>query len=191
MSGLDSLNSPPGDTLEILLTQWSNGDNAAGERVLALAYSELRRVAAVHFRYERTGHTLQPTAIVNEVFLKLLRGRRVQWQNRAHFFKVFARQVRRLLVDHARRRKAQKRQNTNVGLELANGRRRPQYEDLLTIDQLLQELEHLDERAAHVVEMRVFGGLKDAEIAAALDISTATAKRDWSFARAWLLSRLK
>jgi RNA polymerase sigma factor (TIGR02999 family) len=191
MGRLEMLKIPLSESLETLLTQWSDGDNAAGERALALAYSELRRVAAAHFRYERPGHTLQPTAIVNEVFLKLLLGRPVQWQNRAHFFKVFSRQVRRLLVDHARRRRAQKRRNTNVGLKLAQGKRGPQYEDLLTVDRLLQELEQLDERAAHVVEMRVFGGLKDAEIAAALDISIATAKRDWSFARAWLLSRLK
>jgi RNA polymerase sigma factor (TIGR02999 family) len=190
---LETLNTTAGESLETLLALWSEGDNAAGERALSLAYAELRRVAAMHFRHERPGHTLQPTAVVHEVFLKLSNGKPVQWQNRAHFFKVFSRQVRLLLVDHARRRKALKRRNTNIVLELIREPRRatPQYENLLTMDRLLQELEGLDKRAVQVVEMRVFGGLKDAEIAAALEISVATAKRDWSFARAWLLARLR
>jgi RNA polymerase sigma factor (TIGR02999 family) len=187
------VNTPVVESLETLLTQWSDGDTAAGERVLALAYSELRRVAAMHFRHERPGHTLQPTALVHEVFMRLSHGRPIHWQNQTHFLRVFSRKVRRLLVDHARRRKAQKRRNTNISLDLAREVRRsgPQYENLLTIDRLLQELERLDERAAQVVEHRVFGGLTDAEISEVLGISIATVKRDWSFARAWLHTRLQ
>ena len=172
---------------------WSQGDNAAGERALSVAYTELRKIAAIHFRHERPGHTLQPTAIVHEVFLRLSQGKPVRWQNRAHFFKLFSRQVRRLLVDHARRRKAQKRHNTQVVFDLTRQARNgtPKYENVLTIDRLLQSLEELDERAVQIVEMRAFGGLKDAEIAEALNISVATVKRDWRFARAWMLSRLR
>lgn len=181
------------ETLDTLLQRWRGGDRSAGERVVVIAYDELRRLAAYHFRHERAGHTLQPTALVNEVFLKLSSGAPVEWQDRAHFFAVAARQMRRILIDHARRRKASRRSDTQVPLSLAPepAGREPQLEDVLAVDGALLELEKLDARAAQVVELRVFAGLKESEIAEALGISTATVKRDWNFARAWLLSRLR
>lgn len=181
------------ETLNTLLGRWREGDREAGDQVMTLVYSQLRRLAASYFRWEAPGHTLQPTALVNELFLKLSSGESVQWQDRAHFFAVAAQQMRRILIDHARRRKAQKRGDTKIPVSLLRevGGAGPRYEELLAIDEALGDLAHLDSRAAHVVELRVFGGLKDSEIAEALEISAATVKRDWSFARAWLLSRLQ
>lgn len=181
------------ETLNTLLGRWREGDHEAGERVMTMVYSELRRLAAYYFRQEAAGHTLQPTALVNELFLKLSSGEPVQWQDRTHFFAVAARQMRRILIDHARRRKAHKRNDTRIPVSLSRGPGDfgPQYENLLAIDEALRGLEDLDSRAARVVELRVFGGLKESEIANALEISVATVKRDWNFARAWLLSRLR
>src|SRR4030095_6317471 len=178
------------NSLDTLLAQWRDGDNAAGEQVLSLAYSELRQLAAVHFRHENPGHTLQPTALFHDVFLKLANGRPVPWQSRTHFFAVFSRNVRQILVDHARRNKALKRQDAQLAFVSA-GTRAPQYESLLTVDGILTELEELDSRAARVVELKVFGGLNENEIAEAMEISLSTVKRDWNFARAWLLKQLK
>ena len=180
-------------TFEALLQRWRDGDRTAGERVITLAYTELRRLAAWHFRQERPGHTLQPTALVNEVFLKLTAGKPVQWQDRAHFFAVAARQMRLILIDHARRRKAGRRDETQIPVSHLReaGNAQPRLENLMAVDEALRDLEELDARAAGVVELRVFTGLKEAEIADALAISTATVKRDWTFARAWLLDRLR
>ncbi len=181
------------ETLNALLGRWREGDHEAGKQVMTLVYSELRRLAAYYFRQEAPGHTLQPTALVNELFLKLCSGEPVQWQDRTHFFAVAAQQMRRILIDHARRRKADKRHDTRIPVSLSRqpGDFGPQYEDLLAIDEALRGLEELDSRAARVVELRVFGGLKESEIADALEISAATVKRDWTFARAWLRSRLR
>lgn len=180
------------ESLSTLLRRWRAGDQAAGEQVMALAYPELRRLAAHFFRHEPPGHTLQPTALVHELFLKLAAGAPVEWQDRAHFLAVAAQQMRRILIDHARRRRAHKRNEPVdtivLGRDAADG---PRGEDLLAVDEALQQLESLEPRAARVVVLRVFGGLKEAEIAGALAISPATVKRDWSFARAWLLARLR
>jgi len=176
-------------SLDTLLARWRDGDHEAGEEVLSLAYAELRQVAAAQFRHENPGHTLQPTALVHEVFLKLARGRPIPWQNRAHFFAVFARNVRQVLVDHARRHRALKRDDTQIEWN-ADGHA-PQYESLLTVDGILTDLERLDPRAARVVELKVFGGLSEPELAEALDVSLSTVKRDWNFARAWLVRHLK
>ena len=180
------------ETLETLLGRWRDGDREAGDRVITITYAELRRLAAYYFRRESSGHTLQPTALVNEVFLKLSSGEPVQWQNRAHFFAVAARQMRRILIDHARRRRALKRNDSEMQISLSPKRAGlgPRFENLLAMDEAIEGLEDLDSRAARVVELRVFGGLKEAEIASALGISVATVKRDWNFARAWLLTRL-
>jgi RNA polymerase sigma factor (TIGR02999 family) len=179
--------------LDDLLAQWRSGDREAGERIMTLVYSELRRLAAYYFRTESPGHTLQPTALVNEVFLKLCSGEPVQLKDRAHFFAVAAQQMRRILIDHARRRRALKRNDPQIAISLSreNAERGPQLESLLVVDEALGELQLLDARAARVVELRVFGGLKEAEIAQALEISAATVKRDWNFAKAWLLTRLR
>jgi RNA polymerase sigma-70 factor (ECF subfamily) len=183
---------PMNGGLDTLLARWKNGDQDACERALALAYADLRRLAAYYFRLESPGHTLQPTALVNEVYLKLAGGQPVQWQNRAHFFAGMARQMRLILVDHARRRKALKRSDTRMVFSLASGSRSagPHQEDILAVDRALEQLETLDPRAARVTELRIFAGLKESEIAETLEISVATVKRDWNFARAWLLSQL-
>lgn len=173
------------------MDKWRRGDDAAGKQVLALAYSELRQLAAIHFRRENPGHTLQPTALVHEVFMKLATGKPVHWQNRAHFFAVFSRNVRQVLVDHARRRKALKRHESQMELCGVRGHRAFQYESILTVNEVLTELEALDPRAARVVELKVFGGLSETEIISTLEVSLSTMKRDWSFARAWLLRRLQ
>ena len=179
------------DAIDALLKRWRLGDAQAGRDAIDAVYSELKRLAGYYFRQERRGHTLQPTAIVNELFVKLFTGEPVAWRDRAHFFAVASRQIRRILIDHARRRGARKRRDTGIPLPDFGGKSgAPVYEDLFAVDEALQALEGLDSRAAQVVELRVFGGLKESEIARALDISIATVKRDWTFARAWLISRL-
>lgn len=179
-------------SLTQLLAEWRNGNQEAGKQLFAAAYQELRRLAAWHLRQERPGNTLQATAIVNELYLKLFAGQAVNWQNRAHFFAVAAQQIRRLLIDHARARQAQKREGGLLRLSLteANGLAAPREEDLLALDEALSRLEELDPRAARVIELRFFGGLTEKEAAEALGISVATLKRDWHFARAWLMNEL-
>lgn len=179
------------EAVTTLLRLWREGDAEAGKRVMALVYGDLRRLAAYYFRQEAPGHTLQPTALVNELFLKLSCGEPVPWQDRAHFFAVAAQQMRRILIDHARRRRAQKREDPRAPGPQEPSDFGPGFENLLAIEEALAKLEALDPRAARVVELRVFGGLKEAEIARALAVSTATVKRDWSFARAWLMSHLR
>ena len=180
-------------TFETLLQRMRDGDHDAGERFVTLVYSDLRRLAAYYFRQEAPGHTLQPTALVHEVFIRLSAGKPIEWQNRAHFFAVAARQMRRILVDHARRRKALKRGDTQIIFSLLPERARPgpRFESLLIIDEALKDLEDLDARAARIVESRVFGGLAEAEIGIALGISVPTVKRDWTFGKTWLRSRLR
>ena len=182
-----------GETLNALLGRWRNGDRDAGKRVVTLAYSELRHLAGHYLRHEAPGHVLQPTALVNEMFLKLSSQEPVQWENRAHFFAVAARQMRRILIDDARHRRAKKRSDTQIPVYFSrrSAALAPHFENVLAVDEALTALEELDSRAARVVELRVFGGLKEAEIAQALEISPATVKRDWTFARAWLVSRLR
>jgi len=178
--------------LEALLERWRNGDNAASEQIFTAAYGELRRIAAIHFRREQQGHTLQPTALVNEVFLKLSLGKPVQWKDRAHFYAVFSRHIRLFLVDHARRRRASKRNDTRIPAPFSSEGKRsnPHLEEVLTIDKVLREFEALDCRAAQVAELRVFGGLNYEEIGDSLQISVSTVKKDWNIARAWLVKRL-
>jgi RNA polymerase sigma factor (TIGR02999 family) len=178
--------------LTTLLAGWRNGDKAAADELIAAVYQELHRVAGRYMRAERPDHTLQPTALVNELFLKLLDHGPVDWQNRAHFFAVAAGQLRRILVNHARDRNAQKRGGKRVKLALTevNGLAEPHEQDLLELDEVLDRLEQVDERAARVIELRFFAGMTDAEAAEALGISVATLKRDWAFGRAFLLRHL-
>jgi RNA polymerase sigma factor (TIGR02999 family) len=179
--------------LTTLLAGWREGDKAAGSELVAAVYQELRRVAERYMRAERPDHTLQPTALVNELFLKLLDQQPVDWQNRAHFFAVAAGQLRRILVNYARDRQAQKRggKRVKVGLTEVNGLAEPREQDLLELNDALERLEQVDSRAARVIELRFFAGLTDAEAAEALGISPATLKRDWAFGRAWLLRNLQ
>ena len=175
-----------------LLLDWRGGNPAAAEDLLALVYGELRRLAAHYLQQERPGHTLQATALVHELYLRLLASEPVSWQNRAHFFAVAARQMRRILIDHARAQRTDKRGGGAITVSLAEaqvwvGRQEP---DLLELDEALARLEKMDARAAQVVELRFFGGLQEKESAEVLGVSAATVKRDWEFARAWLLSQL-
>lgn len=180
------------EPLKTLLEKARAGDEKAMERVYSAVYPDLRRLARNYLQQERDGHTLQPTDLVNEVFLKVATGKSVEWQSRAQLVAVMARQMRWILVDHARRRKALKRGDTLIPLALSKepAQKQPRLENVLTINAALEDLERLDKRTAQVVELRVFGGLSETEIASALDIGISTVKRDWVFAKAWLKDRL-
>jgi len=183
--------NPPNPTKA--LADWRNGDQEAGNRLFEAVYQELRRLAAWHLERERPGHTLQATALVNELYLKLFGGQPVEWQSRAHFFAVAAQQMRRLLVDHARAGMAEKRGGGHARLALTEvkGLAAPSERALLDLDDALKRLEALDPRAARIVELRYFGGATEQETAEAAGVSVATVKRDWNFARTWLISQLK
>lgn len=185
---------PPEDPkLTQALADWRNGDQDAGTRLFAAAYQELRRLAAWQLQRERPGHTLQATALVNELYLKMFGGEPVDWQDRAHFFAVAAQQMRRLLVDYARAGLAEKRGGGRAKLSLTEvkGLAAPSEDALLDLDAALTRLEALDPRAARIVELRYFGGATEQETAEAAGVSVATVKRDWDFARTWLISQLK
>lgn len=187
-----SMNDQQEETTRLLL-EACQGQRAALEALLPLVYDELRRIAVQRLRGERREHTLQPTELVHEAFLRMVDQTRVQWQNRAHFCAVAAKMMRRILVDHARRRAAEKRGAGRRSLplletvQLAQGRNPV---DIVALDDLLKELARLHERHARVVELRFFGGLTVEETAHALDVSPATVKNDWRTARAWLLTQL-
>jgi len=179
--------SPAADDVTALLQAWGQGDSDAGERLFPLVYAELRRQARRYMRGERADHTLQPTALAHEAYLRLA-GRERVWADRAHFFAVAARAMRQVLVDHARRRRAAKRD----GLQLeAPEDVRNEPVDLLDLDAALAELAQLDPKQVEVVEMRFFAGLSVEETAEALGLSPRTVKREWSTARAWLKHRLR
>jgi RNA polymerase sigma factor (TIGR02999 family) len=173
---------------------WGAGDRAAGERLLPEVYAELRRCAARAMRRESAEHTLQATALVHEAYLRLVDQRRVQWQNRAHFFGIAAQVMRRILVDHARARHAAKRGGGATQLTLGDGdAAAPAADgalDLLALHDALERLAGLDPEQARLVELRYFGGLSIEETAEALDVSPATVKREWALARAWLRREL-
>ncbi len=175
-----------------LLLAWGQGDESALERLVPMVYGELHRLAHRYLGGERPGHMLQTTALVNEAYLRLVDSRRVQWQNRAHFFAVSAQLMRRVLVDFARARNYQKRGGDAVQVslheELAGTTERGA--DLVALDDALNAMAKTDERASRVVELRFFGGLSIEETAEVLKISPETVKRDWTWAKAWLLREL-
>jgi RNA polymerase sigma factor (TIGR02999 family) len=176
-----------------LLIDWSNGDRNALEALLPAVYEELRAVAARQLRSERSGHTLQPTALVHEAYLRLVDQREANWQSRAHFFGVAAQVMRRILVDHARRRNADKRGGgiERVSLDEEADRVESATEVSVTLcDDLLNRLSAVDCRLAQIAELRVFGGLTVEQAAHVLDVSVSTAKRDWRTAKAWLAREL-
>ena len=182
------------ERITALLSQWRAGSEEAGTELMNVVYGELRRLAASYMRRERPEHTLAPTALVNEAFLRLSGGAEIDWQNRGHFFAVFAQQMRRVLVDHARSVRSEKRWGGLARQPLAGANEADllfQPLDVLALNEALERLAALDERAAQVVELRYFGGLTERETAETLHVSTATIKRDWDFARTWLLSRLR
>jgi len=182
----------PADDITTLLQRWAEGDRLAGGQAIERAYADLRRLAAHYLKQESTGQTLQPTALVHELYLRLQDGASVPWSDRKHFFVVAAGQMRRILVDQARARHAEKRGGGNVRVELRDlhAASMPRDADLLALDESLAQLAELDARAASIVELRYFGGFSGSEAADLLDISVATLKRDWEFARSWLLTRL-
>ena len=180
------------DDVSRLLQAWSEGDDEARDRLVPIVYDELRRRAAALLRRERSGHTLQPTALVHEVYLRLVRQHRSEWRNRAQFFAVASELMRRILVDRARARNMAKRSGrwSRVTLVEDAARTSPREVDVLDLDAALDELSTFDRRKARVAELRFFGGLSLEEIGVVLDTSVATTMRDWQAARAWLFRRL-
>lgn len=179
--------------ITILLQEVRNGGQNALEQLLPHVYAELRRLAGSCLRNERANHTLQPTALVHEAYLKLV-GQETQWQDRAHFFGIAARSMREILIDHARIRNAEKRggaEKTQIVLDEAVSYGGGTNLDVVRLDEALRELERLDKRQAQIVEMKFFGGLKVEEIAEVLDISPATVKRHWATAKMFLSRELK
>jgi len=176
-----------------LLNAWGAGDDAAGRTLVELVYRELRRLAGHYMQNERQDHTLQPTALVHELYIKLFSSESVEWRNRGHFLAVAARQLRYIIVDYARNQKAEKRggAHAKVALDDAPDLAIAIDERVVTLDHTLNQLSELDARAAQVVELRYFGGLTDQEVSETLGISVATVKRDWLFARTWLLKQIE
>jgi RNA polymerase sigma-70 factor (ECF subfamily) len=172
----------------LLLKQLSNGNQEVLAELIPLVYDELRRLAAYHLRQERSNHTLQATALVHEAYLRLVDQRHVDWKNRSHFFGVAAHLMRRILLMHARKHHAAKRGGSaqKISLDEAIVFTREQSAELVALDELLTQLTALDPQQARVVELRFFGGLSVEETAHLMDISTATVKRDWAMAKAWL-----
>jgi RNA polymerase sigma factor (TIGR02999 family) len=184
--------SPASPPVTDLLLAWSGGDQSSLSRLVPLVEAELRRLARRQMGRERRDHTLQTTALVNEAYLRLVDVSRVRWQDRAHFFAMSARLMRRILVDHARARNYQKRAGRaeRVGLEHALTLGAARSPDLVAVDDALSALADLDARKSTVVELRFFGGLTVEQTAEALAVSRETVIRDWRFARAWLLREL-
>ena len=188
MKGESTASNP--QSLTVLLARWRNGDAVARDELMSVIYGELRRIAGNYLRNERRDHTLQPTALVNEVYLRLLASEPISWQNRAHFLAGAARLMRHMPIDHARSRLAQKRGAGHILVSLSEIGSREHEEEILALEDALTGLAQLDPRAAQVVEARFFGGLKEVEVAEALGISLSTVKRDWQFARVWLCAQL-
>jgi RNA polymerase sigma-70 factor, ECF subfamily len=184
----------PPEGVTQLLVDWSNGDQKALDKLMPLVYSELRRLASNYLRRERQGHTLQPTALVNEAYLKLIDQKNARWQNRAQFFGVSAQLMRRILVDHARAHEADKRGGSDqhrLSITSAEKFVKPTQVDLLALHEALEELATIDPQQARIVELRFFGGLSIEETAEVLHIGHATVERDWKMARAWLRRKLE
>lgn len=176
------------DGVTLLLQEWRGGDRKALDALLPLVYKELRRIAHAHLRNERPDHTLQSAALVNEAFLRLVGLDTPQWEGRTHFFAIAAQIMRQILVDYARRHRAEKRGGgaCRVSLEDVTEQPRRQDVDVVALDDALTELAKIDERQSRVVELRFFAGLTLDEISVALAIAPATVQRDWTAARAWL-----
>jgi len=181
------------DDVTRLLVAWSEGDSVALEKLTPLVHRELRRIASNHFRRERAEHTLQATALVNEVYLRLVDQREVDFRNRAHFFAIAATLMRRILVDHARSRQVAKRGGGMIQISLDDDRilSPERSAEIVALDVALSNLASLDPRKSQVVELRFFGGLSVEETAAALNVSPNTVMRDWRTAKAWLHRELR
>ncbi len=186
------MNTSPHEVTALLL-RWRDGDREAPARLMPLVYDELRRLARDYLRRERSDHTLQPTALVNEAYLRIVDQTQMSWQNRAQFFGLAAQLMRHILVDHARAHAAQKRGGLTQRLSLDEARVAVEERaaELVALDEALKNLAAFDERKSRVVEMRFFGGLSVEETAAALDVSDKTVMRDWSVAKMWLHRELR
>ena len=180
------------DGITRLLNAWQDGDAAARDQLFVVVYDELRRRASAQLRRERQGHTLRPTALVHEAYLRLLGQDRVKWQNRAQFFALAAKMMRRILVNHAEAHRAAKRGGgaQKLSLDDAISFFDEQHLDLLELNEALERLSLLDERQGRIIELRFFGGLTVDEAAGVLEISPATVKREWDMAKTWLLREL-
>lgn len=185
-----ALASQPG-TITRLLIEWNGGSARALDALMPHVYTELHRLASQYLRHERSGHTLQPTALINEAYLRLIGQDRVRWQNRLQFFGIAARMMRRILVDHARKRRVRQAEPlTTLMLENLAHRATRNLPDVIALDEALTALSRIDPRKVSVVELRVFGGLTADEIAQMLNVSRRTVMRDWTMARAWLFQEL-
>ena len=180
------------DQITFLLVDWSKGDRQALERLMPLVYDELRRMAHQHLRKQAPDHTFQTTELIHEAYLKLAKNEAPNFQNRAHFFGVAAKAMRHILVDYARSKQSQKRGGLQDRVSLLDNTAvvNSRSADLVALDDSLKELESMDERKSRVVELKFFGGLSTEEIAEVLKVSEETVKRDWRFARNWLLNEL-
>ena len=182
---------PAAEDVSTLLRAWSDGDQSALERLTPVVYDELHRLARRYMKGERSGHSLQTTALVNEAYMRLVDYERMQWQNRAHFFAVSAQLMRRILVEHARRHNLKRGGGVqHLSLEEASLVGGDQDADLVALDDAMNGLARIDARKVQVVEMRFFGGLSVEETAEVLKVSPVTVKRDWRAARAWLYREL-
>lgn len=189
------MDEPADERITQLLQSWQQGDARAGERLVPLVYAELRKMARIRLSAERGSHTLQPTALVHEAWLRLMQQHGASWQNRAQFFAIAAQAMRRILVDHARRRQAGKRGGGEPPVQIDD------LEDVLVIavpdeqmialDAALERLTTLDDRQARIVELRFFGGLSVEETGVVLALSPTTIKREWATARAWLFREIQ
>lgn len=178
--------------ISVILKDWSGGNRASADVLLSLVYGELRKIAAQYLRKERSDHTLQPTALVHEAYIKLIDISDINWQDRAHFFAVSANVMRHILVDHARARLSEKRggEARRIAIEDATSFCSEPDLDLLAVDEALIELAAFDEQQSRIVELRFFGGLTIEETAHVVGISPATVKREWTMAKAWLFRKL-
>ena len=184
---------PGSSDITHLLSDWSNGNQAALEQLLPLVYDELHRLAAKYMSRERAGHTLQTTALVNEAYLRLADQKSARWKDRAHFFAVASKVMRQILIDHARTHARAKRGGggTRISLDEVAVISKERAADLLELDEALRKLAEMDQRKSEVVELRFFGGLTIEEAAEVLKVTPKTVTRDWSMARAWLFRELK
>jgi RNA polymerase sigma factor (TIGR02999 family) len=187
------MSTPSSHHVTRLLLAWREGDAAAFDKLMPLVYNELRTLARRQMRRERSGHTLQATALVHEAYLRLIDQRQVKWQNRAHFFAIAAQVMRRIVVDYARKRGRLKRGGAarQVSLDEAALLTSTQVPELLALDEALYRLADVDERKSRVVEMRYFGGLSVSEVATVLEVSENTVIGDWALAKAWLRRELE
>jgi RNA polymerase sigma-70 factor (ECF subfamily) len=191
MEKLAQTRQPQPADVTALLRAWSKGDQSALEKLMPIVYDELHRLARRHMRRERAGHSLQTTALVNEAYMRLVDYKRMQWNDRAHFFAVSSQAMRRILVEYARRHNVKRGGNVqHVSMEEAAAMGVDEDIDLVELDRALTELARMDPRKAQIVELRFFGGLGVEEAAEVLKISPITVKRDWRAARAWLYHEL-